>query len=90
MSELIPLADCTLQTCDLSRSYFDYPPLLPAAVAYLVYFGIFLVTQISLGFWYKTWSFLAGTLSYLVVYLLGFIAVIELHFNPFSQGWFSL
>ena len=87
---LIPITECTLQTCNNSCSYFDYPPLLGSAIAYLVYFGIFFVVQIFLGFWYKTWSFLAGASSYLLVHLLGFVAAVELHFNPFNRGWFSV
>ena len=87
---LIPLSDCTLQTCDLSRSHFDYPPALPAAEAYLIYFAVFLVVQTLLGIWYKTWNLLAGVFSYLLLYILGFTAATKLHSNPFSDRWFSL
>ena len=87
---LIPTAQCTLQNCDISRSYFDSPPPLGPTVACIVYFGIFLVAQIFLGFWYRTWSFLAGVSSYLVLYLLSLVALIELNYNPFIQGWFSV
>ena len=87
---LIPYSECTLQNCDLSRSPFDYPPLVSAAVAYLVYFAIFFVAHIFLGIWYKTWSFLAGVFSYLLIFLLGYVAVVKLHFNPFNGECFSL
>ena len=87
---LIPLSECTLQTCDLSRSHFDYPPKLAAAEAYIIYFAIFLLVQTLLGVWYKTWKLLAGAFSYLLLYILGYIAAAKLSSNPFSGEWFSL
>ena len=86
----IPLSSCSLQTCPLSRSHFAYPPNFAAAEAYIIYFVLFLVAQILLGVWYRTWALLAGAFSCLLLYTLGFIAAAELSSNPFNDSWFSL
>ena len=90
MSTSIPSSECSLQICDLSRSHFAYPPAYPAAEAYIIYFALFLILQIGLGVWYKTWRLIVGAFSCFLLYMLGFIAAAKLSADPFSDGWFSL
>ncbi|MCJ1330646.1 hypothetical protein MMC10_007331 [Thelotrema lepadinum] len=90
-NSLVPLSDCSLQTCDISRSHFaTEPPVFPAALSYIIYFALFLILQSGLGVWYRTWSLLAGAFSCLLLYTLGYVAAAKMTSDPFSDSWFAL
>jgi hypothetical protein len=81
---------CTVETCPLSFAQFTYVPNLAGNVLFLALFALMLIAQIFFGIRYRTWGFLAGMVGGLLLELLGYIARIKLHENPFSSTWFKM
>lgn len=76
---------CTLETCPLDWASVDYIPSLGGNVFYLLIFGAFLVIQLYFGIRYRTWTFLAALIGGLVLEIVGYIARVQMHFNPFQN-----
>lgn len=74
---------CTLQTCPISDAPIPYQPNLGANAFFLSIFAIALVVQLSLGIFYRTWSYLIGIGGGLVLEIAGYAGRIQLHTNPF-------
>lgn len=48
---------CTLDTCPIGQSYYDYRPSLPMNIALLALFAVSLLLNLAQGIWYRTWTF---------------------------------
>lgn len=57
---------CTLQTCDLSMSSFEYRPTVAGNAIYAAIFGISILAQLYLGIKHKTWGYMVAMLFGLV------------------------
>lgn len=86
----IPSELCTLSTCSLEQANLDYVPSLAGNALYLTIFGLIIIAQIGLGYFYKTWGFAAGMFFGLVLEIIGYIARIQMHFNPFTKDPFLM
>ncbi|KAK3671138.1 phospholipid-translocating ATPase rsb1 [Recurvomyces mirabilis] len=86
----IPSNLCTLETCCLAQSSFNYIPNYGGNIFFAVFFGVFLLPQLGLGIYYKTWGFMAGMLFGLVLEVVGYAARIMLHDNPFDSNGFLI
>ena len=82
--------DCTLQTCPLSMSHFDYVPTLPGNALFAGILGLCLVAQIVFCIRYRIWGFLAGMIGGLALEVAGYVARVMMHSNPFSHGDFLM
>jgi hypothetical protein len=60
---------CTLQTCDLSLSSFNYLPTVAGNSIYAAIFGLFILIQLFLGIKHKTWGYMIATILGLVGFL---------------------
>ena len=81
---------CTLQTCSLNRSYVGYAPNLAANSILVGIFGLILLLQIGLGIRYKTWAFMAGLFSGMLLEVIGYSGRLQMHSKPFDRGSFLL
>lgn len=81
---------CTVSTCPASFRQVQYTPSLAGNAFYLAIFCLILVAQLFLGIRYKTWGFLAGMVGGLALEILGYLARVKLHDNPFSDSWFKM
>jgi hypothetical protein len=52
--------------------------------------GIILLAQLVLGVFYRTWGFLIGMVSGLILELVGYAGRIMLHSNPFDFNNFLM
>ena len=58
---------CTLQTCCREQGYVVYAPAIASNITYLVIFAVFFCIQTGLGLRYKTWGFLIGMSSGMIL-----------------------
>ncbi|EMC98486.1 hypothetical protein BAUCODRAFT_87156 [Baudoinia panamericana UAMH 10762] len=86
----IPSDLCTLETCCLAQSNFLYLPNYGANLFFTIFFAVFIVPQLGLGIFYKTWGFMAGMGIGLVLEVVGYGARIMIHNNPFNGDGFLI
>lgn len=81
---------CTLETCCLAQSSFLYIPDFGGNLFFTIWFAILLIPQLYLGIRYKTWGFMGGMLSGLILEVIGYAARIMLNDNPFNGDAFLM
>ncbi|KAJ8062703.1 hypothetical protein OCU04_009223 [Sclerotinia nivalis] len=81
---------CTLDTCDLSLSSFEYLPNVAGNTIYAVLFGIFFIAQLGLGIKFKTWGYMVAMMFGLILEIIGYIARILIHNSPFDNNYFLM
>ncbi|KAK3725032.1 phospholipid-translocating ATPase rsb1 [Vermiconidia calcicola] len=82
--------DCTLETCCLAQSSFLYLPNYGGNLFFAIFFGIFIIPQLGLGIWHKTWGFAVGMVIGLALEVLGYAARVMLNDNPWSDNAFLI
>jgi len=88
---IIPDEDCTLATCTLAQAHIHgYVPTLAGNVLYAGIFGLILFLQLGLGVYYKTWGYMVGMVCGCTLEIIGYIARIQMHFNPFTDNPFLM
>ena len=81
---------CTLQTCPLSCAQVPFLPTFAGNLTYAVLMGILLFAHLGLGIWYRTWGFLIGMISGLVLEIIGYAGRLMLHSDPFNFNNFLM
>lgn len=81
---------CTLRTCPLSWAQVHYDPSLIGNTLYLFIFSLILVIQLLLGIHSRTWSFLVAVCSGEILEIIGYVARIQMHNNPFLSDPFLM
>lgn len=82
---------CTLQTCPLSLANFTYVPNLFGNVLYAAIFGLVLISQIGLTIKYRsTWGYGVAMACGLALEVVGYVARIQMHQNPFPSNPFLM
>jgi hypothetical protein len=81
---------CTLQTCPLSLAHTNYLPTLAGNALYASIFGLCLIAQVILCIRYRIWGFLVGMFGGLVLEIIGYVARIMMHSNPFTKTNFLM
>jgi hypothetical protein len=81
---------CTLQTCDLTLSSFDYRPTVVGNGLIAVIFLIFLIAQIFFGVKHKTWGYMTAMLLGLFLETVGYVARVLIHNSPFENNYFLI
>ena len=89
-SDLITFGSCTLQTCSIYESYVNYDPSLVANALCIGIFAILLLIQTYQGYQFKTWTYTIAMCLGLCGELLGYIARVQMHFNPFLPNPFLM
>ena len=75
---------CTISLCDLTLAHFNYIPNLAGNALYTAILAIYLFVNIFLGIRHKTWGYMAAMCLGLIGEVIGYIARILLHNNPFD------
>ena len=86
----IPDELCTLATCTLEQAHFRYIPTLAGNALLLAIFAFLIIPQVGLGIKYKTWGFMGAMLGGLLLEIIGYVARVQMHANPFSQDPFLM
>ncbi|KAL9019841.1 MAG: hypothetical protein Q9185_002890 [Variospora sp. 1 TL-2023] len=81
---------CTLETCPLVLATVDYVPSLGGNVFYLTFFSVLLLLQLAFGYQYRTWSFTGSMFGGLVLEIIGYVARVQMHHNPFESDPFLM
>lgn len=63
--------DCTLATCCLAQSSFEYIPSYGGNLFFTIFFAFLILPQIGLGIYYKTWGFMSGMVFGLALEVIG-------------------
>ncbi|GIZ47662.1 hypothetical protein CKM354_001074700 [Cercospora kikuchii] len=79
---------CTLETCCLAQSSFLYIPDYAGNLFYTIFFAVFVLPQLVLGFKYKTWTYMIAVILGLGVEVAGYVGRLELNDNPFNNDAF--
>nr|POE47736.1 sphingoid long-chain base transporter rsb1 [Quercus suber] len=81
--------DCTLETCCLAeQGNFLYIPNYGANLFFTIFFALFILPQLGLGVFYRTWGFMIGNVIGLVLEVVGYASRLGLHKNPFDGDSF--
>ncbi|KAI4114925.1 MAG: hypothetical protein LQ338_007937 [Usnochroma carphineum] len=81
---------CTIDTCPLSIAQVHYVPSLAGNAVYLALFSLLLILQLAFGFKWRTWSFTGPMFGGLVLEIIGYVARIQMHNNPFESNPFLM
>lgn len=81
---------CTTKTCPKEMQTIDYVPSLGGNAFFLALFAIILISQIAAGIKWKTWSFTGCVFGGLVLEVIGYVARIQIHDNPFKSDPFLM
>ncbi|MCJ1392034.1 hypothetical protein MMC18_004901 [Xylographa bjoerkii] len=81
---------CTLATCNVNISIYEYRPSLAANLVFVILFALSLIVHIIQGVKYRTWGFLFAMCCGCVVEIVGYIGRILLWQNPFSFNGFLI
>ncbi|KAG5982303.1 hypothetical protein E4U55_002075 [Claviceps digitariae] len=79
-----PDANCTLSTCPVSMSVYNYRPSLPANALFIALFATAMSMHIVLGVRWKSWGFMTFMILGCLVEIVGYAARLVLYNNPFS------
>ena len=81
---------CTLETCDLTMANFMYIPTLPGNAVVAAVFGLCVIAQLAIGIKHKTWGYMGAMVLGLILEIIGYVARILLHNNPFNGDNFLM
>ncbi|OAA50493.1 parasitic phase-specific protein PSP-1 [Metarhizium rileyi] len=79
-----PDANCTLSTCPVEASVYQYRPSLPANIVFLALFALAISVHVVLGIRWRSWGFMAFMVLGCLVEIVGYTARILLYKNPFG------
>jgi hypothetical protein len=75
---------CNVNICDLSLAHFDYVPNLAGNALFAAIFGIYIIINLFFGIRHRTWGYMVAMVLGLIGEVIGYIARILLHNNPFD------
>ena len=81
---------CTLQTCPIQLAHILYVPSLAGNCFYLALFAVAIILQATFGITKRTWGFLIAMTGGLVLEVIGYVARVQMHSNPFSKSPFLM
>ena len=84
------ITDCTVDTCSLLVANWSYLPNLGGNAFFVLVFGAFLIANIVLGLWKRTWGVLVGMTLGTLFELLGYIGRLMAHYQPFDFNPFLI
>lgn len=81
---------CTLDTCPLDLANIEYVPNLGGNIFFAAVFGLAVPFQLYFGIKYKTWSYMVAMIGGLALEIIGYVARIQMHNNPFLSDPFLM
>ena len=85
-----PDANCTLSTCPLSASVYEYRPTIPGNSVIIALFGISMIIHIIQGVMYRSWIYMTVIVLGCISELVGYGGRIMLNQNPYSFNGFLI
>lgn len=85
-----PDATCTLDTCPIEWSIYQYRPDLAANITLLALFGVIGAVHVVLGWRWKSWGFMIGMLLGSISEIVGYAGRILFYYDPFSFNAFMI
>lgn len=85
-----PDSNCTLDSCPIELSVFQYRPSLVANAVLLSIFGVLLCVHAVQGILLKTWGYMACMVAGCVLQMVGYGGRIMLYDNPFDFNAFLM
>ncbi|RDW82835.1 hypothetical protein BP6252_03947 [Coleophoma cylindrospora] len=82
--------NCTLDTCNVKASIFQYRPSLGANAAFIALFGIAFVLHLLQGLRWRTWTFMGLVLCGCASEMIGYGGRIMMSGNPWNFTGFML
>ncbi|MCJ1389688.1 hypothetical protein MMC18_002545 [Xylographa bjoerkii] len=82
--------DCTLSICPIAYAQVHYDPSLAGNALYLAIFVVLLMIHIFFGIRYRTWGFFGSLFGGLLLEIIGYVARVQMHFNPFLSNPFLI
>lgn len=77
---------CTLDTCPLDMSYWDYRPSVPANALFIAIFSLSLILFMGQGIWSKRFlGFTIAMVSGNILEVLGYAGRLWAYYQPFSE-----
>lgn len=77
---------CNLTLCDLTLASIDYIPNLAGNALYTALFAVFILVNLFWGIRYRVWGYMVAMCLGLLGEVIGYIARILLHNNPFDPS----
>ena len=81
---------CTLATCPLDMAQVQYVPSFAGNMLYIIILCLVAVAQLWLGIKYKTWTYMVSMLFGLIMEVVGYVARVQMHDNPFLSDPFLM
>ncbi|OJJ45556.1 hypothetical protein ASPZODRAFT_473749 [Penicilliopsis zonata CBS 506.65] len=83
---------CTHVTpeCPVSATTYGYYPNLGGNAFFAVYYGILGVSQVGLGIYFRTWTFMVALAIGTLMEMAGYVGRVLMHSNPWSTPYFEL
>jgi hypothetical protein len=75
---------CTTKICDFSLANFNYIPNLAGNALYAAVLALYILINLALGIRHKTWGYMVAMCLGPVGEVIGYVAHILLHNNPFD------
>jgi len=82
--------ECSLETCSIKWSIFQYQPNLAANAIFIAIFGISMLVHIYQGYRWKQWTFATLVAVGCAVEMIGHGGRIIMHDDPWSFTGFML
>lgn len=81
---------CTLETCSLEDAYMHYRPSIAGCIVYIALYGLLLVIQTIQCPIYRMWGFSGSMVIGLTLDIIGYVARILFHGDPFNFNYFLM
>ncbi|KAL8760985.1 MAG: hypothetical protein Q9184_002855 [Pyrenodesmia sp. 2 TL-2023] len=81
---------CTIDTCPISLASVRYRASLGGNAFYLALFLLLLILQLGFGFKWRTWSYAGSMFGGLALEVIGYVARVQMHHNPFNGDHFLM
>ena len=85
-----PNANCTLDTCPVTLSVFQYRPSLAANATLLAVFGVLMCVHGWQGWRTRTWGYMGCVVAGCVLQMVGYGGMIMLYGDPFGFDAFLM
>ncbi|EAW07020.1 RTA1 domain-containing protein [Aspergillus clavatus NRRL 1] len=84
--------DCSAVSpvCPVESTTYGYYPNLGANIFFTVFFAICGISQLAIGIYHRTWTFMAALAAGALLEMAGYIGRVLMHHNPWDSSAFKL
>lgn len=85
-----PEANCTLSTCPVEWTVFQYRPSLPANAVFLALFALAILVHLGIGIMWRSWWFMACMVAGSSIEVIGYACRLIMYNNPWDFSGFLI